>query len=104
MRCRPLLRAKGIYVSSDLGPLGQNLPLALLTPRLPGRSVHFPIPSHDQEMIGWFRDLLAAGSLRPVIDRAYPFAQIVEAYRYVERGQKIGNVVLTVVPAADVPG
>jgi len=34
--------------------------------------------------------------LRPLIDRSYPLAKIVEAYRYVETGQKIGNVVITV--------
>ena len=29
---------------------------------------------------------------RPVIDRQYPFDQIVEASRYVETGQKVGNI------------
>jgi hypothetical protein len=33
-----------------------------------------------------------------VVDRLYPFEHIVEAYRYVETGQKVGNVVVTVVP------
>jgi NADPH:quinone reductase-like Zn-dependent oxidoreductase len=31
---------------------------------------------------------------RPVLDRRYPFDQIVEAYRYVETGRKVGNVVI----------
>jgi NADPH:quinone reductase-like Zn-dependent oxidoreductase len=36
-----------------------------------------------------------AGAFRPVVDRCYPLDQIVEAYRYVETGQKIGSVVIS---------
>ena len=43
-----------------------------------------------------FRDLVVSGRFRPVIDRSYPLAEIVDAYRYVETGQKVGNVVITV--------
>lgn len=34
------------------------------------------------------------GLFRPLVDRSYPLTEIVEAYRYVETGQKIGNVVI----------
>lgn len=44
-------------------------------------------------------DLAVAGALRPVIDRTYPFEQIVEAHRYVDSGRKRGSVVLRIAEA-----
>jgi len=98
-RTKRLLKAGGIYLSSDLGPQSQNPILALITPLLRGRKVMFPIPRDDQEMVRYFKELLESGALRPLIDRRYPLDQIVEAYRYVDTGQKIGNVVIRVAPS-----
>ena len=98
-RCKRLLKPRGIYLSSDLGPMAQNPILALVTPLLRGRRVMFPLPLRpDQEIARYLRGLLESGAFRPVIDRTYPLDQIVEAYRYVETGRKIGNVVITVEP------
>jgi NADPH:quinone reductase-like Zn-dependent oxidoreductase len=98
-RCKRLLKPRGIYLSSDLGPLSQNPILALITPLLGGRRVMFPIPRDNQEMVRYLKDLIASGAFKPVIDRRYPLDQIVAAYRYVETGQKIGNVVISVEPS-----
>ena len=95
-RCKRLLKPGGIYLSSELGALAQNPVLALITPLLGGKRVMFPIPKHDQAMVGQFKDLLESGQFKPVIDCRYPLDQIVAAYRYVETGQKIGNVVISV--------
>jgi NADPH:quinone reductase-like Zn-dependent oxidoreductase len=94
--CKRLLKASGIYLSSELGPRAQNPFLALIAPLHGGKKVLFPIPKHDQAMMGYFRGLLESGAFKPVVDRTYPLDQIVEAYRYVETGQKIGNVVISV--------
>ena len=95
-QCRPLLKPRGIYVSSELGPHAQNPLLALIAPLQRGKRVIFPIPKHDKQMMAHFRELMESGQFKPVIDRTYPLDQILGAYRYVETGQKIGNVVITV--------
>jgi NADPH:quinone reductase-like Zn-dependent oxidoreductase len=95
-RCKRLLKPRGIYLSSDLGPLSQNPFLALITPLSGGKKVMFPIPKNDPGMVMHFKELIESAQFKPVIDRTYPLDQIVEAYTYVETGQKIGNVVITV--------
>lgn len=95
-RCRRLLNPGGTYISSELGPGWQNPLLALITPLLGGKRVGFPIPTDSQELILRFKRLIEEGRYQAVIDRTYPLEQIVEATRYVETGEKTGNVVIAV--------
>jgi NADPH:quinone reductase-like Zn-dependent oxidoreductase len=93
---RAAITPKGTYASTELGYLYQNPVLTLLTKVLPGRRAMMPIPTYTRADVELVRDLMAAGEYRPVIDRTYPLDDIVEAYRYVDTGEKTGNVVLTV--------
>jgi Zinc-binding dehydrogenase len=52
-------------------------------------------------MIRHLSALIGSGEFTPLIDRRYPLDRIPEAHRYVETGQKIGNVVIVVRPTAE---
>ncbi|MBE9528109.1 MAG: NAD(P)-dependent alcohol dehydrogenase [Proteobacteria bacterium] len=99
-RCRRLLLPGGVYLSSDLGYMAQNIYLPLITavirPVLGNRKTLFPMPVDRRASILLVRKLIEEGRFRAVIDRTYRFEEIVEAYRYVEKGEKTGNVVIIV--------
>jgi NADPH:quinone reductase-like Zn-dependent oxidoreductase len=61
-RCKRLLKPRGIYLSSDLGPLSQNPILALITPLLRGKRSCFPFPGITRRSCGTSRNCSSPGS------------------------------------------
>jgi NADPH:quinone reductase-like Zn-dependent oxidoreductase len=100
---RRVLAPGGRYLSTDLGVHDEIPFLVLATAFSAGRRVALPLPARrTQDSVRRIRGLVEAGAFTPLVDRTYTLDHIVDAYRYVEAGYKVGNVVVTVA-ATDEP-
>jgi NADPH:quinone reductase-like Zn-dependent oxidoreductase len=93
LHCRGSLTPRGVYLPTDGW---KNIFILPLSKRFGDRKARMQIPPrYRKEDVLLVKQLIEAGEYRPVVDRVYPLEQVVEATRYVETGEKIGNVVLT---------
>jgi NADPH:quinone reductase-like Zn-dependent oxidoreductase len=97
-RCRRSLARGGTYIETDPGFMWHVPILALLTRWIGDKRVTLGIAKYRKRDVLFLKELIEAGEYRAVVDRSYPLDDVVEATRYVETGEKTGNVVLTVAP------
>jgi NADPH:quinone reductase-like Zn-dependent oxidoreductase len=83
-------------VFDTVGKINKSIGKILLNPK--GRYISVVTSGHAQfgcTELNYLTEIAEKGHLKPVIDRSYPFEQMIEAHKHVDKGHKKGNVVIT---------
>lgn len=95
---RRLLRSRGIYVATggSLAQIFQGMLMGPLVSMKSNKNMSSLTAKANQEDLRFIKELIEAGSLKPIIDRCYPFTSTAEALGYYAKGHSKGKVAITI--------
>ena len=93
-RCKHSLKPNGVFLQNIMELT--DVVRVLWTSIASRKKIKGGVAINNLKRMSFIAELVAAGKLRPVIDRSYPLERIAEAFKHVEQGHKKGNVVITV--------
>lgn len=103
---RSVLEPNGIFIQVGAAKHGGWIGIfariigLMVRARLLGQRVKFFVAKNDRDDLAFLLELIAAGKLRPVVERTYPLSEGREAVRYVGTGEARGKVVITADPSS----
>ena len=89
-----LLKQKGVYFLAFARP--SNIALAWWTNLTSGKKLKIQSASQKKEDLIFLSELLATGKIRSVLGKCFPLEEMVDAHKYVESGEKQGNIAISV--------
>ena len=92
--CMKSLNKEGIYLLGN--PSVSKMIRGLWAKMTSSKKVIGGNASYKTEDLIYLKELIEAGKIRTVIDKSYPLEQTADAHTYVETGQKVGNVAITI--------
>ncbi|MEH6580773.1 MAG: NAD(P)-dependent alcohol dehydrogenase [Halioglobus sp.] len=95
--CIAALKPRGRYLMGN--PRLFDMLRSMLTPVLTDKSVMFAFAQETEEELLALKTLIEEGEIKPIVDKVYPMEQVAEAHHRVEAEQRLGTIVITMVPA-----
>ncbi len=92
--CKNALLPKGIYITTVPGPA--TMFQILLTSLWPGKKATYIMVKADAKDLQFIKELIEANTIKPVIDKSFPLAQVASAHTYCEEGHTRGKNVITI--------